>query len=340
MIRPTTAGVAPITHSPSAATARKCKNTVPFIKRHIPVSGLSAFCHPLTERTIKEVNDFYLQNWEFTDPKVRKRFEGEGYVRVTCFYLCKSRDDRIALACRLVTLLFLIDDILEHLSLEEGMAYIDKMFAFFRGEVQLDRNLPAEWISYDLWEELRACDRKLADQLLEPIYAFMKSQTDPRHLVGWALVSIFNIEKSRSAKGEVLSALIGFTSGLHLSAEDLAIADEADRNCGRHMAVINDIWSYEKEVHASKTLHEEGGILCNAVAILADDTKISTDSAKRVLYQLAREMEIEQECLVREVLSQKDTPEMRAYLEGIEYQMSGNEFWSRSTDRYLAPVEL
>ncbi|KAI8627396.1 Aristolochene synthase in complex with 12,13 Difluorofarnesyl diphosphate [Xylariaceae sp. FL1651] len=320
--------------SRTAGTNRTERNLSPFIKRQIPASGLSAVCHPLVEKTIREVNGFYLQHWDFQDPKVRKRFEGEGYVRVTCFYLCKARDDRIALACRLVTLLFLIDDILEHFSLEEGRAYNERMFSFFRGEVQPDRHVPAEWISYDLWEELRACDVELANQMLEPIYAFMASQTDPRRLVGMGFSEYLEYREIEVGKG-VLSALIRFTCGLHLSAEDLAIADEADRNCGRHMAVINDIWSYEKEVHASQSLHKEGGILCNAVAILAGDTKISTDSAKRVLYQLAREMEIEQEFLVREALAQRDTQDMRTYLEGIEYQMSGNEFWSRSTDRYV-----
>jgi aristolochene synthase len=104
------------------------------------------------------------------------------------------------------------------------------------------------------------------------------------------------------------------------------------------MAVINDIWSFEKEVYAAKTLHEEGGVLCSAVAILAEESNITVDSAKRVLYQLCREWEVKQECLVYEALAQKDTPDMREYLKRIEYQMSGNEFWSRSTERYTNPI--
>ncbi|KAI1130840.1 Aristolochene synthase in complex with 12,13 Difluorofarnesyl diphosphate [Nemania abortiva] len=313
------------------------ENPAPFIKRQIPTSGLTAMCHPLTEKTIKEVNGFFLEHWIFPSQKFRKRFEGDGMTRVTCFYVCKSLDDRLPLACRLITLLFLIDDVLEHMSLEEGRAYNNKVFALFRGDIQPDRSVPVEWISYDLWQDLRACDRVLADEMLDPVYKFMESQTDPRRLKNMAFGEYLEYRETDVGKG-VLSALIRFTGALYLTPEEIAIADKVDRNCGRHMAVINDIWSYEKEVHAAKTLHEEGGVLCSAVAILAEESNITVDSAKRVLYQLCREWEVKQERLVYEALAQKDTPVMREYLKRIEYQMSGNEFWSRSTERYTNPI--
>ncbi|KAI0516782.1 Aristolochene synthase in complex with 12,13 Difluorofarnesyl diphosphate [Xylaria bambusicola] len=321
---------------PVTAPVVRPKNLAPFIKRQIPASGLTAMCHPLTEKTIREVNDFFLEHWEFPSPKFRKRFEGDGMTRVTCFYVCKSLDDRLVLACRLITLLFLMDDVLEHLSLEEGKAYNKKAFSLFRGDIQPDRNVPFEWISYDLWQDLRACDKKLADEMLMPVYLFLESQTDPRRLKKMSFGEYLEYRETDVGKG-VLSGLIRFTGAIHLSPEDLAIAEPVDRNCGRHMAVVNDIWSYEKEVHAANTLHEEGGALCSAVQILAEESNISVDSAKRVLYQLAREWEVEQEWLVQEALAKKDTPELREYLKRIEYQMSGNEIWSRSTDRYINP---
>jgi aristolochene synthase len=43
-----------------------------------------------------------------------------------------------------------------------------------------DREIPAEYISYDLWEAMRLCDKKLADEMLEPVFIFMRSQTDPQ----------------------------------------------------------------------------------------------------------------------------------------------------------------
>lgn len=31
---------------------------------------------------------------------------------------------------------------------------------------------------YDLWESMRQCDHKLADETLEPVFLFMRAQTD------------------------------------------------------------------------------------------------------------------------------------------------------------------
>lgn len=35
-----------------------------------------------------------------------------------------------------------------------------------------------EYITYDLWESMRAHDKELADAVLEPTFTFMRAQTD------------------------------------------------------------------------------------------------------------------------------------------------------------------
>ena len=57
----------------------------------------------------KEVDDYFLQHWNFDSVKAKKKFVGAGFSRVTCFYFPKALDDRIHFACRLLTVLFLID---------------------------------------------------------------------------------------------------------------------------------------------------------------------------------------------------------------------------------------
>ena len=130
-----------------------------------------------------------------------------------------------------------------------------------------------------------------------------------------------------------------FSMGLKISAADLESAPPVDMNCSKHLSVINDIWSFEKELLASQTAHAEGGFLCTGVATFANEAEVSVQAAKRVLYSLCREWEVRHLELVREVLAKRDTPELRLYLKGLEYQMSGNEYWSRTTLRYLAPTE-
>lgn len=71
-------------------------------------------------------------------------------------------------------------DLLEDMSFEDGKSYNEKLMPISRGHVLPDRSAPVEYITYDLWESMRSCDRKLADEILEPVFTFMRAQTDPR----------------------------------------------------------------------------------------------------------------------------------------------------------------
>ena len=109
-----------------------------------------------------------------------------------------------------------------------------------------------------------------------------------------------------------------------------------ERNCSKQISVVNDIYSWEKELKASKTGHREGAALCSAVKVVAEQTHLNFDAAKRVLWSMTREWERTHDELAAELLA---TPadvaqNVRDYIQGLEYQMSGNELWSRTTLRY------
>jgi hypothetical protein len=72
-------------------------------------SQFEAKCHPLERKITEEVNGFFLKNWPFRSEKDKKKFVAAGFSRVTCLYFPEALDDRIHLACRLLTILFLID---------------------------------------------------------------------------------------------------------------------------------------------------------------------------------------------------------------------------------------
>ena len=96
-------------------------------------------------------------------------------------------------------MLFLIDDLLEDISFAEGEAYNEKLILISRGHALPDRkrlkpwdskwpllvklrfltgSVAAEYIIYDLWESMRAHDKELVDEVLEPTFTFMRAQTD------------------------------------------------------------------------------------------------------------------------------------------------------------------
>ncbi len=134
----------------------------------------------------------------------------------------------------------------------------------------------------------------------------------------------------------LLSSLMRFTMGIHLTPEELRSMTLLERNCSKQISVVNDIYSWEKELRASKTGHHEGAALCSAVKIVAEETHLNADAAKRILWSMTREWERRHDELAAEQLtgSAAMSQSVRDYIQGLEYQMSGNELWSRTTLRY------
>ena len=104
--------------------------------------------------------------------------------------------------------------------------------------------------------------------------------------------------------------------------------------CARHISAVNDITSWDKELKASQLGHHEGSVLCTAVKVVMDETDVGVDAAKKVLWLVTREWERIFDGLVRERLEAGCKPAVKDYLQGLEYQMSGNELWSLTTMRY------
>ncbi|KAK1854263.1 aristolochene synthase [Colletotrichum chrysophilum] len=281
-----------------------------------------------------EVNGFFLEHWPFENDKARKKFIAAGFSRVTCFYYPVALDDRIGFACRLLTLLFLIDDLLEDMSLEDGSAYNERLILLSKGDTQPDRNVPVEWITYDLWNDMRSCDKALAEEILEPVFTFMRAQTDKSRLSIQELGEYLRY-RERDVGKALLSALMRFSMKLDLTAEELNTVHDIEMNCSKHISVVNDIYSWEKELKASQTGHQEGSALCSSVSVLSSETSLDYKASKRVLWTMCREWELVHEELVERRRSlQPCSKNLQSFMKGLEYQMSGNEAWSETTPRY------
>jgi aristolochene synthase len=140
---------APAVTAGVAFKAFKSFKTMPFAehfnKLQIPASAFTVRTHPLTDQVADEVNQFYYKNWPFPDEEERKKFLGADFSRFCCYLFPCSLNDRLRFVCEIVTHLFLIDDILESMSLKDGRALNDKLNALARGEVLPDRSSPPEW---------------------------------------------------------------------------------------------------------------------------------------------------------------------------------------------------
>lgn len=125
--------------------------------------------------------------------------------------------------------------------------------------------------------------------------------------------------------------------GINLSPQELESVAALENNCSRYIATVNDICSFEKEAEAAQSGHHEGGALCSSVPILALETGVSTEAAKRILWFMCREWETCHRDLAQGCIGQGSgecSDDLRAYIVDLEYQMSGNELWSCTTARY------
>ena len=91
----------PVSVQDSGKTPRRSLST--------PSSLFQYKCHRLVDQVSKEVDDWFLKNWNFENERSRRKFVAAGFSRVTCLYFPMALDDRIHFACELLTILFLID---------------------------------------------------------------------------------------------------------------------------------------------------------------------------------------------------------------------------------------
>jgi hypothetical protein len=81
----------------------------PSLLNVLPVIHLEPQCHALEPRLTQEIDDYFIQHWPFPNPQAIRKFRAAKFSEVTCYYFPEALDDRIHFACRLITLLFLID---------------------------------------------------------------------------------------------------------------------------------------------------------------------------------------------------------------------------------------
>lgn len=70
--------------------------------------------HPCCEEVSEEVDRYFLDNWKFPDNRAEKIFIKAGFSKVTSLYFPLAKNDRLHFACRLLTILFLVDGEFSH----------------------------------------------------------------------------------------------------------------------------------------------------------------------------------------------------------------------------------
>ncbi|KAM0794822.1 aristolochene synthase [Usnea florida] len=319
------------------------RQVVPYVPCNKPPPTIFDLeCHPRADAVCAELDSFFMKHWPFKDQKERNRFFASQTNRWACFAFPMADDDRLLDTVKVNTLLFLLDGKFAHgsqfhedMSLEEGKKLYKRLIPIAMGKKLPNRKDPYEWITYDIWTSMRACDKELADQVLREALVCITAQVDTVRL---ACPDMGTLLRQRIKEGgcAFVAACIRYSSQLRIPNETLKSLAKIEESYGKLGIIVNDIHSFDKEFHLWNKSHKEGAKLLNIVNTMSIDAGVSYGTAKRILWILCREWEIDHQEMVAKVLEGKggSDPALRSYLKGLEYVLGGNEYWSETTERY------
>lgn len=134
----------------------------------------------------------------------------------------------------------------------------------------------------------------------------------------------------------MVAAFIRYGSRLRFSNETMKSLEAIHHSWSKLAIIVNDIYSFDKELHLWNENHKEGAKLLNMVNSVSIDYGVSHQTAKRILWVLCREWEIDYQEMEAKVLGGKGgvDPILKMYLKCLELLLGGNEYWSETTTRY------
>jgi hypothetical protein len=132
-------------------------------------------------------------------------------------------------------------------------------------------------------------------------------------------------------------AAIRFGCGVHQTQKELAPFDKLSDLYVRHSSLINDLYSYDKEVHKVKTINAS---IVNAVSITEQLLSAPPPLAKNIIRTITWNMEKQlhagcEKFIHGPLLNDRQ----RIYLTALFGAMAGNVFHSATLGRYVRHAE-
>lgn len=127
-----------------------------------------------------------------------------------------------------------------------------------------------------------------------------------------------------------------YAMDLKVTVEAMSTIPDVLESYSRLAMIVNDIYSFAKELRAWNTNRKEGAHILNMVMLQAKETGVSWEAAKRILWVLCREWELEHFAMIakRESAAEGCDEYLKIYMKALEYILGGNEEWSSYTQRY------
>lgn len=132
-------------------------------------------------------------------------------------------------------------------------------------------------------------------------------------------------------------AAIRFGCGVHQTQKELALFDELSDLLVRHSILINDLYSYDKEVHEVETINAS---IVNAVAVTERLLSVPPLLAKNIIRTITWDMEKEFHAMCEKFMHDPLLNDrQRVYITALFDSMAGNIFHSATLGRYVRHAE-
>ncbi|KAJ5250893.1 hypothetical protein N7489_001303 [Penicillium chrysogenum] len=282
------------------------------------------------------VDPYFGNNWNFACEKEKKGFLGLGLSRAFSHFLPLTLDDRINVTCKILYFSFLIDDQLEKMSFPQMLSYRERVMKVALGEASPDRRICHEWMLHDTIMAMRSMDEVLANDVAQGFCQLLQAQTARERTSITTLGSYLESRESDVGR-PFYSALIRFSARLYLTTAELDKTAPLASIAFRHVSVMNDIYSWEKEWKVYQANPTDGARPFSAIYIFANETGLPYTACKRLMYSYCRELELafkQSSDEIRHNSLASLTHELEMYIKGLEYFMCGIELWSQWTPRY------
>ncbi|KAJ5782243.1 hypothetical protein N7457_004017 [Penicillium paradoxum] len=312
-------------------------STAPVVPCEIPPSRLESKTHPLGWKRIQaQVEPYFADNWNFASEKEKKGFLALGFSRAFSHFFPLTLSDRIDVTCKMLYLSLLIDDQLEKMSFTQMSSYRDRVIKIAFGKANPDKSICLEWMLHDTITSMQKIDEVLANDVTQGFCQLLQAQTS-KERTSIKTLGLYLKFREIDVGRPLYTALLRFGAKLHLTTAELEKSAALESTAFRHVGVMNDIYSWNREWKVYQENPTDGAQPLSAVYILANETGLPFEACKRLLYSYCRELELVLENTgdeIRHDNTKSSSRELETYTRGLEYFMRGLELWSQWTPRY------
>ena len=131
----------------------------------------------------------------------------------------------------------------------------------------------------------------------------------------------------------VTFGMVTFGMGISIPEEELDLCHELANTAYLNLGLTNDLYSWQKEYETAQALGQD--FVVNVIAVLMEEHNISEEQAKALCKEKIKTTIVDFQKIVRDTNERTDiSVDLKRYLEGLLYSLSGNLVWSLECPRY------